>query len=891
MISIKKLLSVIALSVFVTGCGIIDTEQAGEALALKEQVLRLQVEELDPLMDQLADMQSQIVPLEEEIEDLEDSREDIYDEARDIGDEFEREMGDAYEILWQGEEEARDDFEDQLEEQYEALEQEWNELEKSQQEMFRSMDESRDDTWEELEDTTRAMWLEFEDGNYLRRKVIEEGDPEIEAQIEALQEQRKLIQADNNALDTLQMGIRKQEQELEMQRFDIEDQLDPLYEQLEEMHNSSNQIWEQDPPYDFEQERNSKYELIREKQQQIEAAWDDQQDQNEIDFTGRNERREEAQNAHRQILDSINEQRGQAYDQDEQAETGENADADIAVVDQNYNEARSVYRELLAGTETLINELSAAQSSDGGSVDTSAIVAGLDSSRLDLATAQEELVGTEQTIPGGEESNPVYAEAAQAKTTAEEALVAANEALVAANALEDSETKAQTQADSQAAVDSAQAAFDAASSTLDNTPETVSAPDSPNPGYAEIQSRISRYEALISDYESQLADAQQGGGETVTDPELTNAYAKKVEFEAILRDLDTTYETDIAALRAKVEAGSGASVDVGSLEQEFEAQIQRANAELEEKLKVIDAEEYGDNTKSDVITNLENESAALEQEARAIEQEQQEWRRAREEQQKVKRTEIRALEEQIDPIREAQKELNRSQRPLRKESMIIENQRMAIQEARQLVEVELEPLQEVRQEAQDLLWEEFEISERDLRRAMEMEIDDLRDEVEDAMKDEGRAIEDEMMGRRDALEERMHGLKDQRDQFDDAFEEEVEVKQAELDELIEVLREESMRPLEEKSAALDEEIEARWATLEVLYEEQAGLTDQMKALEVRIRDLDRAAEFGVLNVLTGALENVAELEKSGGVGSFDSFIPGAGAIPGIPDAGDLVPSN
>ncbi len=888
MISLKKLLSIIALSVFVTGCGIIDTEQAGEALALKEQVLRLQIEELDPLMDQLADMQSQIAPLEEEIEDLEDAREHIYDEARDIGDQFEREMGGAYDVLWQGEEEARRDFEDQLEEQYDALEREWDELEKGQQEMFRSLDQSRDDTWDELEDTTQAMWMEFEDGNFLRRKVIEKGDPEIEAQIEALEDRRKLTQADNNALNALQMAIRKQEQELEMQRFDIEDELDPLWERLEEMHNESNQIWEQEQPMDFEHERNLRYESVRDKQQQIEAAWDNEQDQKQIDFQGRNEKRETAQNDHQQILMSINEQRGEAYDQDEQAETGENADADIAGVDQNYNEAKSVYRELLAGTETLINELSAAQSSDGGSVDTSAIVAGLDSSRLDLTTAQEELVGAPQTIPGGEESNPIYAEVAQAKTTAEEALVAANEALVAANALEDSDTKAQTQADAQAAVDSAQTAFDAASSTLDNTPERVSTPDSPNPGYAEIQSRISRYEALVSDYETQLADAQQGGEATVTDPELTAAYAKKAEYEAILTDLDATYETDIAALRAKVDAGSGASVDVGSLEQEFEAQIQRANLELEEKLKVIDADSYGDNTKSDVITTLENESAALEQEARAIEQQQQAWHRAREEQQKVKRAEIRALEEEIDPIQERQKELNRSQRPLRKESMIIENQRMAIQEEQQLVETELQPLWDVREEAQEGLWEEFEITERDLRRAMEMEIDDLRDEVEDAMEDQGRAIEDEMMGRRDDLQERMRGLEDQRDQFDDAFNDEIKQKQRELDDLIEVLREESMQPLEDKSVALDEEIDVRWATLDVLYQEQAVLTDQMKELEVRIRDLDRQAEFGVLNVLTGALENVAELEKSGGVGSFDSFIPGVGGGPGFdnPDGGD-----
>ena len=898
MISLKKLLSIIALSVFVTGCGIIDTEQAGEALALKEQVLRLQIEELDPLMDQLDDMQSQIAPLEEEIENLEAAREDIYNEARDIGDDFEREMGGAYEILWQGEEEARDDFEDQLEEQYQALEREWDGLESGQQEVWRTLEDDRDDMWDEFEDTQRAMWLDFEDETYEKRQVIEEGDPEIVALIESLEDRRDLVQADESALNVLQMGIRKQEQELEMRRFDIEDQLDPLYERLETMHNESNQIWEQEPPYDFEQERNSKYELIRDKQQQIEAAWDDQQGQNEIDFTGRSERRGEAQNAHRQILDSINTQRGEAYDQDEQAETGENADADIARVDQNYNEAKSVYRGLLAGTESLISQLSAAQSSDGGSVDTSAIVAGLDSSRFDLSSAQDELAGAEETIPGGEESNSLYPAAAQAKTDAEAALAAANVLLADANDLVIDEAievdrifKAAAVAEGQAAVDSAQSQFDAATTALDNTPERISTSGGPNPGYAEIQSRISGYEALIANYEAQLADAEQGGESTAADPELTTAYASKAEYEAILRDLESTYETDIAALRAKVDAGSGTSVDVGSLEQEFEAQIQRANLELEEKLKVIDSEEYGGNTKSDAISNLENESAALEQEARAIEQEQQVWQRAREEQQKVKRAQIRALEEQIDPIRENQKELDRSQRPLRKESMIIETQRMTIQEQRQVIENELDPLWDIGEEAKEELWEEFENSQRGDRRALEEEIDDLRDGIEDLMDDKQREAEDAMNALRQGLEERMRGLEDQRDEFDDAFDEEIEQKQAELDDLIEVLREESMQPLEEKSVALDEEIEVRWLALEVLYEEQGGLTDQMKDLEVRIRDLDRQAEFGVLNVLTGALENVAELEKSGGVGSFDSFIPGAGAIPGIPDVGDLVPSN
>ena len=93
---------------------------------------------------------------------------------------------------------------------------------------------------------------------------------------------------------------------------------------------------------------------------------------------------------------------------------------------------------------------------------------------------------------------------------------------------------------------------------------------------------------------------------------------------------------------------------------------------------------------------------------------------------------------------------------------------------------------------------------------------------------------------------------------------------------------------EDEEAELDEEIEERWAALEVLYQEQQVLTDQMKELEVTIRDLDRQAEFGGLNVLTGALENAAELEKKGGVGSFDSFIPG---VDFGPDLGDLSPNG
>jgi hypothetical protein len=61
------------------------------------------------------------------------------------------------------------------------------------------------------------------------------------------------------------------------------------------------------------------------------------------------------------------------------------------------------------------------------------------------------------------------------------------------------------------------------------------------------------------------------------------------------------------------------------------------------------------------------------------------------------------------------------------------------------------------------------------------------------------------------------------------------------------------------------------------------LAGQLKELERTIRDLDRQAEFGVIEVISGALAGAQELEKQGGIGSFDSFLPQIGG--GEPEEG------
>ena len=104
---LSRIASIGLLSVFIAACGIVDTEQAQEALDLKAQVLEIKASEIDPLMDQIDDLDKEIGPLEREIEELEQQREEIYDQGRDLGNEFENEMRERFSMVFEGEEEAR----------------------------------------------------------------------------------------------------------------------------------------------------------------------------------------------------------------------------------------------------------------------------------------------------------------------------------------------------------------------------------------------------------------------------------------------------------------------------------------------------------------------------------------------------------------------------------------------------------------------------------------------------------------------------------------------------------------------------------------------------------------------------------------------------------------
>jgi chromosome segregation ATPase len=146
------------------------------------------------------------------------------------------------------------------------------------------------------------------------------------------------------------------------------------------------------------------------------------------------------------------------------------------------------------------------------------------------------------------------------------------------------------------------------------------------------------------------------------------------------------------------------------------------------------------------------------------------------------------------------------------------------------------------------------------------EVEKQEEEIKKKAQEEGRGI-------RDQIQQEMQALDEKRDQLDDEFRKERKAKQAELEGQTDQLRTEKFQPLETQAKGLDAEIESKWDDLSALYEQQSALTAQLKELQITVRDLDRQAEFGVLNVISGALENAEELEKQGGIGSFDAFLP------------------
>ena len=71
-----------------------------------------------------------------------------------------------------------------------------------------------------------------------------------------------------------------------------------------------------------------------------------------------------------------------------------------------------------------------------------------------------------------------------------------------------------------------------------------------------------------------------------------------------------------------------------------------------------------------------------------------------------------------------------------------------------------------------------------------------------------------------------------------------------------------MSPIEAEIDHLDEEIGDKFASIEGLYQQQEELAGQLEDLEAQVRKLDQKAEFGLLSVIGGAINNAEKLEQN-----------------------------
>ena len=455
------------------------------------------------------------------------------------------------------------------------------------------------------------------------------------------------------------------------------------------------ELWEQDRrvcenqenQVDYQELRRQKHDEVRALQNMIQEAWNQQEEANNIDFGQREQRRAEAEAEHEAKLESIKQARTANFAQAEASDVGAGASDQLNSLQSTYENNRADYQRLLDEVNATISSLSGnGGSGGGGGSDTSALTANLSSAQSDLETAQQKLAETPRMITSEPTTNPERESAAAARDsaaanrdTANAALQAANETLNSTPAEEPAGTANPALAEAQAAVDTAQAAateaqaaVEAAEAALSAIPETIDGTEGPNPAYNDLAAQIGNYEQNVAEYQRQLQQAQEeaasSGAAPESNPELTDAYTKKVEYEAILKDLENTYVADRDVLNAKVQAGAesgGQPVDINNSEEQFQQQIRDAENELREKLNSIDSDSYGDNSKPAEVVQLETNVINLENEQRQIEKDEQAFHKQREDQQREIRAQIRAIEDQMDPLEDRQRAINLEQRPLR----------------------------------------------------------------------------------------------------------------------------------------------------------------------------------------------------------------------------------
>ena len=112
------------------------------------------------------------------------------------------------------------------------------------------------------------------------------------------------------------------------------------------------------------------------------------------------------------------------------------------------------------------------------------------------------------------------------------------------------------------------------------------------------------------------------------------------------------------------------------------------------------------------------------------------------------------------------------------------------------------------------------------------------------------------------IQSEYENLEAKKQEAEKAFEDQINAQIEKLEEEKQARIAEHIMPLQSVADDIQGQISVKWDELENLYSEQDELKQQLTDIQARVQDLDRQAEYGLLNVINGAIQNVEQIENA-----------------------------
>ena len=306
----------------------------------------------------------------------------------------------------------------------------------------------------------------------------------------------------------------------------------------------------------------------------------------------------------------------------------------------------------------------------------------------------------------------------------------------------------------------------------------------------------------------------------------------------------------------KLMGSNESSVDVNALEQQLEQQkLDAENTRINEIAK-IDEKYYGaSNANVAIEETLQNQIQAVELSIKQLNEERENSHKEDKKGREVIEKELRQVQQKLDTIHDEWREVEKLRKPIHKQFKALDREYQMLDKQRIGLNQMKEQRDQERDSFNDNLWSEFEDWRHEQEKAIHDAMDDAWDNYSDQEEARFRALDQE-------INDEFRALDAKRQEAETAFEEQInaQIEQLELEKEARIA--DHILPLQSVADDIQNQISVKWDEIEDLYAEHEELRQQLTEIQARVQELDRQAEYGLLSVINGAIENVDQLDSA-----------------------------